>query len=126
MWIQLNNCFFSIIEDDKNEMNVWVRARRKGDLEKFFNEIDKLAYQNYFLGEKEWPEIIHTPKRDYLYRISLPKNMVAVILSRKVMEIDYHNFKASVADEELEEAYYNVWGALQGADDRTRVRSRFV
>ena len=36
MWIQFNNAFLSIVENRDNKLELFVRARVKGDIEKIF------------------------------------------------------------------------------------------
>ena len=36
MWIQFNNAFLSIVENRDNKLELLVRARIKGDIEKIF------------------------------------------------------------------------------------------
>ncbi|MEZ5275528.1 MAG: hypothetical protein R3F07_04005 [Opitutaceae bacterium] len=103
MWIQFNDCFFSIVEDSYKKTNLLVRARRRGHLE-------------LIVGPDV--HIEHTPNRDYLYRCSLPKEKVAMILHDRIATIDYPNFKDSVRSRPLEEPYWNVYSALMEADDR--------
>ena len=40
MWIQFNNAFLSIVENRDNKLELLVRARIKGDIEKIFPEAD--------------------------------------------------------------------------------------
>ena len=43
MWIQFNNAFLSIVENRDNKLELLVRARIKGDIEKIFPEADVFA-----------------------------------------------------------------------------------
>ena len=43
MWIQFNNAFLSIVENRGNKLELLVRARIKGDIEKIFPEADVFA-----------------------------------------------------------------------------------
>ena len=40
MWIQFNNAFLSIVENRNNKLELLVRARVKGDIEKIFPDAD--------------------------------------------------------------------------------------
>ena len=40
MWVQFNNAFLSIVENRDNKLELLVRARIKGDIEKIFPEAD--------------------------------------------------------------------------------------
>ena len=103
MWIQFNDCFFSIVEDRSNKANLLVRARRRGHLE-------------LIVGPEV--NIEHTSNRDYLYRCSLPKESAAKILHDRIASIRYPNFKESVKSGPLLEPYWGVYAALMEADDR--------
>ena len=95
MWIMLNDAFFSIVKKDCDDDHLLVRARRSGDIEKVF-------------GAKE----ITGKGTDYPYRAPVPIKKIARVLSKELREIDYGNFKNSVIDPELREAYGNVWLAM--------------
>lgn len=96
MWVFLNNAFFSIVEPGINgstSPKLLVRARFSGDIEKAFpNE-----------------KVTHTPHRDYAYRALINRETVADVISRSIREIDYNNFKDSVADDWRHDAYADVW-----------------
>ncbi len=97
MWIFLNDGFFSIIEDEKNHNQLVVRARKKGDIERVFNVKSK--------------NVVKLPHRDYMYRTCLRKSKVARILTDRILEINYHNFKDSIDKKEHDRkaAYSRVW-----------------
>ena len=42
MWIQFNNAFLSILENRDNKLELLVRARIKGDIEKIFLRLKSL------------------------------------------------------------------------------------
>lgn len=97
MWLCLNEGFYSIVRTkDLPPGHLLVRARREGDLEKL------------------WPdaEVKRTVGRDYLFRAIVPEQVVAEAVAREVIGIDYGNFKASVDDQALHDAYLNVWHAM--------------
>lgn len=96
MWICLNNAFFSIVEDnDCDQTTILVRARRKGDIEKIFPEGADLVEKTY--------------SRDYLYRAYLNRDYVADVIAETVLNISYPNFKSSVTDKKLANAYGSFW-----------------
>ena len=97
MWICLNNAFFSIVadNDDVRGDRLLVRARREGDIEAVFGA-----------------DADHTPERDYAYRTWLPREQVAEVIRDQALGIDYPNFKNSVDDPELHNAYSRVWTTL--------------
>ena len=103
MWICLNDGFLSIVQDRANRGHLLVRARKREHL-------------RGFLGSEEG--IAHTPTRDYAYRISLPKEAVAELLSKRIWAIEYDNFKNSVGNDELHDMYENWW------NDHRRLQAR--
>lgn len=98
MWVMLNDAMFSIIEYDQDPTTLVVRARREGDIEKVFR-----AYRD---------KVEVTPARDYRYRIYADRTYVSEIMSSEVHRIDYGNFKDSVEDHDLHDAYVKVWCAM--------------
>ena len=57
MWIQFNNAFLSIVENRDNKLELLVRARIKGDIEKIFPEV----------------EVFENDSADYKYRALISK-----------------------------------------------------
>lgn len=96
MWICLNDAFFSIVASDRDPALLNVRARRNGDIERHFPNA----------------EIVQLPNTDYQYRAFLRRGEVAAFLVRYIAELDYANFKASVSDPALHDAYDDVWSVL--------------
>jgi hypothetical protein len=70
-----------------------VRARRKAHLTKLF---PKMA-------------ITETPKRDYRWRVTVPAKVWADLVAKRVMAIDYGNFKDSVKEDTLHDMYAVWW-----------------
>lgn len=102
MWICLNDAFYSIIRPaDVAPGHLLVRARRPGDIERHF----------------PGAEVTRTPGRDYLYRAQVPAADVGRVLAEVVANITYSNFKASVRDGRLHDAYLKVWGTMVGIQD---------
>ena len=97
MWIQFNNAFLSIVENRDNELELLVRARIKGDIEKIFPEADVFEDNN----------------ADYKYRAFISKAKVGRRMMLKLTEINYDNFKNSVKEIERKTAYSNVWIELR-------------
>ncbi len=93
MWICLNSAFFSIVDTNLPGDKLLVRARREGDIERVFP------------GAK----VTRTPGRDYLYRASVSREAVALTIAEQVRSIDYGNFKNSVRDDKLHNAYSGFW-----------------
>ena len=97
MWIQFNNAFLSIVENREKTIELLVRARVKGDIEKVFPEADVFEDNN----------------ADYKYRAFISKAIVAEKLMLKVTEINYDNFKNSVKEIERKKVYVNIWAELR-------------
>ena len=96
MWVCLSDAFLSIVHKECGPDELLVRARRPGDIERVFP------------GAK----VIKSPDTDYLFRTVLPRATVAEALARQVEDIRYQNFKDSVADNKLHNAYSRVWGTM--------------
>ena len=97
MWIQFNNAFLSIVENREKTIELLVRARVKGDIEKVFPEAGVFEDNN----------------ADYKYRAFIPKAIVAEKIMLKVTEINYDNFKNSVKEIERKKVYGNIWAELR-------------
>jgi hypothetical protein len=98
MWICLNDAFLSIVAKDCPPDHLLVRARRKGDIERVF------------------PGVVARESRhtDYRWRAAVPRERVAQAIAERLLSIDYDNFKDSVADRALHDAYARVWGVMYG------------
>lgn len=101
MWIMLNDAFFSIVMPPQSwgRGELLVRARRKHDIPRVFGVYGEQAVE-------------YTPNRDYAYRALIPREMVARVIPAQVMGITYGNFKDSVRDHDLHDAYTRVWHDL--------------
>lgn len=102
MWICLNDAFLSIVShyDDPNKL--LVRSRVKGHIEKVFT--GARVYQR--------------ERSDYLYRAEVPRTEVAAVISGRLMKIDYTNFKGSVKDRQLHDAYAGFWAIMYRLQDK--------
>ena len=96
MWVCLNNSFLSIVENKKDKNQLLVRARRKGDIEKTFPDTN----------------IIEDGGTDYKYRALVPRDLVADAMHDSIMNINYGNFKNSVKDDNLHNAYADFWATM--------------
>lgn len=102
MWIMLNDCFLSIVKKDCKDGELLVRARRPGDIEKVFGRKTKVD---------------RVTAADYLFRAVIPREDVTRAMQNEVLRIDYGNFKDSVVDHDLHEAYMRVWSAMADVQD---------
>lgn len=96
MWICLNNAFLSIVTNPEGQDTLLVRARRPGDIESVF----------------PGAVVSRRPGRDYLYRATIKRAEVGMAIAEAAMQIDYPNFKNSVGNAELHDAYARVWGVM--------------
>lgn len=104
MWIFLNDAFLSIVQPRPSDVPkalagrdvLLVRARKRGDLERAFGKV----------------RVSHTPARDYRFRAFVSRERVAKVLTRRLLAIDYTNFKGSVAHDARHDAYQRVWGVM--------------
>lgn len=96
MWLCLNDAFLSIVDKDCQADELLVRARRDGDIERVF----------------PGAEVEVTLGNDYRCRARVKRADVAAAITRRVMNIDYGNFKGSTKDQPLHDAYMGVWSAI--------------
>lgn len=106
MWIYLNNSHISIVEtpdkdkpkfDDVGRKYLSVRARSVEDLKAFARVDDE--------------DIVVTDDRDYACRTFLPRHRVAGLLFESCCDIDYTNFKDSIAGHDTDRKFWygSVW-----------------
>lgn len=94
MWICTNSAFLSVVHKDCKPDELLVRARMKGHIESVF-------------PDAKVTESTHT---DYRYRAILPREIVADVISAQLMYLSYSNFKNSVNNRRLHDAYGAFWG----------------
>ena len=109
MWVFTNTGFVSIVQDWNDDSKVFVRGRRKKDVDSFVDGvIDPLNSQ-----------VVHTPEHDYHYRVGISKDELKVALSRQVDNIDYFNFKRSMRDDDLHRFASEMWLAgIRNLDEK--------
>lgn len=97
-WFCFNDAFISIVSKaPAKEDSLLVRARRAGDIEKVFGRKTK---------------VVRATDSDYLFRAVITKEDVTRAIQNEVLRIDYPNFKSSVIDDDLHDAYMKVWSAM--------------
>lgn len=102
MWLSLNNAFLSIVQpaaaDPKsnNGQVLLVRARIAGHIEAVFPHA----------------EVVQVPGRDYQFRAYIGRAIVADAVAAKINSISYGNFKSSVKNAALHDAYACCWGVM--------------
>ncbi len=117
MWLITNFGFFSVVEkpDDKKTGTLTIRARAEADL---------LALRQRYLPELG--EILAHAGTDYRYRAKASRNAVANAMARAVFDIDYSNFKNSVAKQqghERADVYSEVWSVLFRLEEKAAATS---
>ena len=97
MLICANDGFLSIVKDYFNPENLLVRGRTERAIKNVFGANTAVAY---------------TPSHDYGYRVSLPRDVVGEVLANRLASINYTNFKDSVKEPELHDAYTEFWQVM--------------
>lgn len=93
MWVCLNDSFLSIVADRGNKNRLLVRARVAGHIEAVFPDADVFTDQG----------------ADYFYRAFIPREEVQDAMLTCIDRITYTNFKGSVTDRALHDAYMGFW-----------------
>lgn len=97
MWICLSDAFLSIVHKDCQPDELLVRARRQGDIQKVFPDA----------------KVKKTIGNDYLYRAVIKRSVVAEAMTKLAMDtIDYPNFKNTVRDNKLHNAFNAIWHTI--------------
>lgn len=97
MWICLSDSFLSCVASDQDPTVLMVRARRHGDIEAVFGD----AYPVLTLGS-----------RDYQFRAFIPRETVGAVIAARLVATSYKNFKGSVSDGTLHDAYLSIWHTM--------------
>lgn len=97
MWLCLNDAFISIVQKNPRDKNtLTIRARRCGDIHRFIP------------GAK----VTEKGGTDYQFRAQVSRKQVADAMVRRLMAVNYSNFKNSVRDNQLHNAYSGVWSVM--------------
>ena len=99
----MNDSFLSIVAHRQKKGMLLVRARFDGDIERAFWSDTK---------------VVETPIADYRFRAVLPRNVVSAVLSRRLNEITYDNFKNSVNDDWRHSDLMSIWSIMNRAQHR--------
>jgi len=97
MWLCTSTSFLSVVADLDDKDRLLVRARVKGHIESIFPCADVFTDEH----------------ADYYYRALLPRKTVADAMAQSVESIQYPNFKDSVSNPTLHDAYLKVWEATR-------------
>jgi hypothetical protein len=111
MWLITNFGFFSIVSkaDDAEGGTLTIRARAEDDL---------LALRERYLPGMGM--ILADAGTDYRYRAKASRTDVANALLQIALDIDYSNFKSSVAERQgraRSNLYHQVWSVLYGLQE---------
>lgn len=95
----MNDAFFSAVEDVSDHSKLSIRARVKGDLEKFFGSN---------------VPVIETEDSDYRFRVFVKKEFFAHMMKKRIEDIEYTNFKDSIPKNDSNRYYYytKVWSVM--------------
>lgn len=100
MWIMMNDAMFSIVQDTEVSSNLLVRARIRNNIEDVFDV-----------------QAVETTDSDYRFRAYMDRDYVMKIISDRIDEIDYPNFKNSVTEPVLKKAYNQVWSVMYNVQE---------
>ena len=94
MWLISEDGFFSTVQDWKDDGWVYVRGRSETGMEAFIDVASRAVGD-----DSGWePELVHTPQRDYAWRVHTPRQIWAEYLAAKATDLSYGNFKNHCAD----------------------------
>lgn len=104
MWILMNDSMLSVVRHTSLPQMLLVRARLAGDIAQVFPAA----------------QVVENGGSDYRFRAAVPELEVAEAIRRRVLDIDYGNFKASVPEPKRHHAYLKVWDALHRMQEAAR------
>ena len=96
MWICTNKSFLSLVADRDNDDNLLVRARMNGHIENVFPDANVFTMED----------------ADYKYRALICRSEVQRAMTDQISKIDYDNFKNSVGNRQLHDAYLKIWSVM--------------
>lgn len=94
MWFCFNDAFVSVVAHRKRPSILMVRARSYQHLRNLFGSDVKITV---------------TPDNDYRFRVFTTREKWAVLVSQRIENIDYSNFKDSVKEKKLKSLYSEFW-----------------
>lgn len=100
MWIASKSGFVSVVQHFEKKDMLLVRARVRKDLQSLFDN----------------KRIFELEEADYRFRVEVSKQEFAEIMVNQIKDIDYPNFKNSIAAQSGQadklEAYHDIWKTL--------------
>ena len=103
MWLGLSNAFLSIVAHRDKPDHLLIRARKEGHIENIFPEA----------------EVSCTPDADYRFRAVIERSIVSKVISAQIEATSYDNFKNSVNDSGLHDAYMDMWSTMYHYQNKT-------
>lgn len=123
MWVATNFGFFSVVQRPQvtrshdsellAALDLQVRARELG-------HITELRRRMGLMGR----DIQRWTNSDYEFRMFISYDEWAHFMARLTYDITYDNFKSSVVDRRLHDAYLRVWGVIASTFDRRTYRGK--
>jgi len=104
MWIFFSDAMLSIVDKGGDGSTLLVRARREGDIERVFPNV----------------QVQVGGGTDYRFRARIDREQVAQRIAEMVRGITYGNFKSSVREWDRHEAYLEVWRAMYDYQEADR------
>jgi hypothetical protein len=84
--------------------------RRPRDIEKVFGKV----------------KVTRSTDSDYLHRATIKIEDVELAMNRAIESVSYENFKSSVKDKKLHDAYLRVWSAMSELQNPRPYSTRFT
>lgn len=97
MWLCGSQYFLSVVADRQDKARLLVRARVAGHIQAVFPDA----------------EVFTNDDADYFYRAYIQREQVGLAVANELQKIGYDNFKSSVANHALHQAYLGVWTVMR-------------
>ncbi len=115
MWLYTTVGFYSVVQDKNRPDHVMVRARAREDLDKLLGLLHWEAHYTIL----EWTGT------DYAYRVFMPKQDWAALMSLLIQRLDYTNFKDEChrtfpTDYGRHSMLMSVWSVMKRWQDERR------
>lgn len=108
MWIALNKGFLSAVAADPKRLPKADAKRLKGQRPLCIRARSADHLKDLFPGAK----VYQWKGRDYPARIFIGADDFAAFVANQAAAVDYANFKSSVRDNELHDAYMGIWTVM--------------
>lgn len=101
MWVFTSNGFISAVRHREQPDSLMIRARDQDHLKALFP------------GEA----ISQTENADYRYRITISQGAFSQFMLSQIENLQYDNFKNSIADHQYHDACSRVWGVMHSTQE---------